>query len=254
MQASAPEFADFLRTFQADFYLIAAYAEIVKENILTSPTFCCLNVHGSILPKYRGAAPVQRAIMAGEVETGVTIMKLTPQMDAGDIFAIRTTPIPLEMNAGELLEKLAYLGREALWEVMQEIYQGRAKPIEQEARLATYAKKISAADTQVTWDRPCLDIHNQIRGVTPHPGAWCWVQVGGMQKRLQIHRTRPLPAQQGRPGEILSEKELIIGCKQGALRLEVVQLEGKKPLEAPTFLRGTPAATLSFLSDLSESS
>src|ERR1700733_11440692 len=118
-KASDPEFSAFLKTLRADFFVVAAYAEILKQDILEIPRLGCINVHGSILPKLRGAAPVQRAIMAGETESGVTIMKMALQMDAGDILDVRKTSIPLEMNAGELMAALANLGKVALWEILQ---------------------------------------------------------------------------------------------------------------------------------------
>ena len=248
-KASEPEFADFLKTFHADFFIVAAYAEILKENILEIPRLGCLNVHGSILPKYRGAAPVQRAIMAGEKETGVTIMKMALQMDAGDILAIEKTEIPIDMTAGELMEVLANLGRVALFEVMQRMVQGKMTPIKQDPTQVSFAKKIKPEDAYIEWNLPAETLHNQIRGVTPNPGAWCWIEIRGEKKRLLVKKTLPETSLTGPPGGILSQNptELVVGCSKGSLRLLEIQVEGKKSLSADVFLRGVALTNIKFL-------
>ena len=248
-KASDPGFSAFLKTLQADFFIVAAYAEILKEAILEIPRLGCINVHGSLLPKYRGAAPVQRSIMAGDVETGVTIMKMAVKMDAGDILAISKTSIPFDMNAGELMEVLANSGKVVLWEVMQGIEKGKVHPIQQDPTLATQAKKITSEDAEVNWTLSQEEVHNQIRGVNPNPGAWCWVEIKNEKKRLQIKKTLPHGSIEGRPGEILSKNpsELIVGCGKGSLQLLVVQLEGKKALTAKEFLRGISLDKIKFL-------
>jgi len=247
-KASSEAFAAFLRTLDADFFIVAAYAEILKQNILDIPRFGCLNVHGSILPKYRGAAPVQRAIMAGEKQTGVTIMKLALEMDAGDILAIRKTEITPDMTAGELMEILADQGKVALFEVMRDIKQGTITPIKQNPSLATFAKKIKPEDAEVNWTLSAETLHNLIRGVTPNPGAWCWVEIKGEKKRLLLKKTLLYPTS-GLPGDILSQSptELIVGCGEGSLRLLEIQLEGKKSLPVDVFLRGISLEKIRFL-------
>lgn len=251
LKASDPEFAAFLKTLDPDLFIVAAYAEILKQNILDIPPKGCINVHGSILPKYRGAAPVPRSIMEGEVETGVTIMKMALQMDAGDILAIRKMPIPLEMTAGDLMDALANLGKQALWEVLQNLDQ--IEPIRQDPALMTHAKKITSDDAEVDWTRPCLAVHNQIRGVTPNPGAWCWVKVKGEKKRLLIKKTLPMPSISGKPGQIVSRTslELLVGCGSGSLSLIEIQLEGKKAMATEVFLRGIALQQILFLTDSS---
>lgn len=247
-KASDPEFAAFLKTLHADFFVVAAYAEILKENILEIPRLGCINVHGSILPKYRGAAPVPRSIMEGETETGVTIMKMALQMDAGAILAIRKLSIPLEMTAGELMESLANVGKSALIEVLQEVEQGRSQPIEQDLSAVTYAKKLTPQDAQVNWNPSSLVVHNQIRGCNPNPGAWCWIKIKGDSKRLLIKKSLPLPSPHGQPGEIISgpSSELFVACGSGAISLLEVQLEGKKQMSIGDFLRGTPLSQIKF--------
>lgn len=246
-KASTPEFAAFLKSLNADLFVVAAYAEILKQNILDLPKQGCINVHGSILPKYRGAAPVQRSIMEGETETGVTIMKMALQMDAGDILAVRKIPIPLEMTAGELMDALAEQGKEALWEVLQNLDQ--IQPTQQDPIMSTHAKKITSEDAEVDWSRPCFSVHNQIRGVTPNPGAWCWVEVKGEKKRLLIKKTLPHPSISGELGQIVSRipLELIVACGSGSLSLLEIQLEGKKAMATKEFLRGISLKHVQFI-------
>ncbi|MCH9627611.1 MAG: Methionyl-tRNA formyltransferase [Chlamydiales bacterium] len=246
-KASDPEFAELLKTFKADLFVVAAYAEILRENILEIPPLGCLNVHGSLLPKYRGAAPVQRALMAGEKETGVSIMKMVLEMDAGDVYSMTKIPISLEMTAGALFEVMAEKGACALWKVMQQVEQGKAQAVPQDHSRATFTKKVKPEEGRVVWSGSALDIHNQIRGLTPNPGGWCFVEVRGVQKRLKLLKTRPQLEFSGQPGERASgEGQLIVCCGEGALELLEVQLEGKKALAADVFLRGLNADHLKF--------
>ncbi len=246
-KASEATFVDFLKTLKADFFVVAAYAEILKESLLQVPHVASINVHGSLLPKYRGAAPVPRAIIEGETESGITIMKMAVELDAGGILAMRKAPIPLEMNAGELMEVLAHLSKEALWEVLQKLEMGKLEAIPQDSHQATYAKKLTPQEGEIDWDQSAESIHNRVRGFTPNPGAWCWVEIKGEKKRLLIKKTAPLSIK-GAVGAILpsSKAELIIGCKEGSLRLLEVQLEGKKQMGAAEFLRGIPADKIKF--------
>ncbi len=246
-KASDPEFAELLKTFQADLFIVAAYAEILRENILEIPPLGCINVHGSLLPKYRGAAPVQRALMAGETETGVSIMKMVLEMDAGDVYSTAKIPIAPEMTAGELFEIMAEKGAQALWEVMQQVEQGKAQATPQDHSKATFTKKVKPEEAQVVWTGRAQDIHNRIRGLTPNPGAWCFVQVRGVQKRLKLLKTRPRPEVKGQPGAVIAApSQLIVCCTEGALELLEVQLEGKKALSADVFLRGLSLDHLKF--------
>ncbi len=248
-KASAPEFASVLKELKADLFIVAAYAEILKENLLEMPLKKCINVHASILPKYRGAAPVQRAIMEGEKETGVTIMQMAKELDAGGILSIVKTAITDQMTAGELMEKLAILGAVALYEVIEKLDKGTVAVQMQDPAQVTYAKKISIEDTKISWNRPAFQVHNQIRGVTPHPGAWCLVEIKGVSKRLLIKKGAIESQYAGKPGEILSKNgsELVIGCSQGAFRILELQIEGKKKMASDEFLRGIQLANLNFI-------
>lgn len=240
--ASDPEFAAFLKGLNADFFIVAAYAEILKENVLNIPRYGCINVHASLLPKYRGAAPIQRAIMAGETESGVTIMQMTPKMDAGGVLAQCKVAIPLTMTTGELTEALAEEGKKALWTAMKQVQSGVAVPSTQDLSLVTFAKKLTLEDGYIDWKKPCYIVHNQIRGVTPKPGAWCWVMARGEKKRFLIKRSLPQPSIVSSPAQLtLTSNELFVGCSEGSVSLLEVQLEGKKQLPIKQFLQGLPA-------------
>jgi len=247
-KASDPEFADFLRSLNADLFVVAAYAEILRQNILDIPKFGCINVHASILPKFRGAAPIQRAIMEGESVSGVTIMKMALKMDAGDILAIAKTPITPEMTAGELTDILADLGKVALLDVIKDLEEGRMEGKQQDPTQATFAGKLTLEDGLINWARACEVVHNHVRGVTPKPGAWCWITVKGEKKRLLIKKACPVEDVRGKPGEIVSENsnELVVACASGGIRLLEVQLEGKKRMAIKAFLQGNSLQDLCF--------
>lgn len=247
-KVSDPEFANFLKSLNADLFVVAAFAEILKDNVLEIPKLGCINVHASLLPKYRGAAPIERCVMAGEKESGITIMKMALELDAGDILAVVKTPILEEMTAGELSETLSHLGAPALWKVIQELEKGATHPIKQEASLSTYAKKLKPEEGEINWNQPCEEVDNHIRGVSPKPGAWVWVTLRKEKKRLLIKKARKEPLVSGNPGEILSKipSELVVGCKTGACRLLEVQLEGKSAMPVAAFLRGIPINQIKF--------
>ncbi len=235
VKASDPEFVSFLKTLHADLFVVAAFSEILKENLLEVSRLGCINVHASLLPKFRGAAPIQRCIMAGEKESGVTIMMMDKGLDTGGMLTVVKTSIYPDMNAGELAEQLIIIGSKALLHVIQnfEAY----TPIAQKNEESTYAKKLSLEDAEIMWDAPADQIYNQIRGVSPKPGAWCIVEVHGERKRLKLKKAR-LSSLQGIPGKIVG-KPLIVACQSGAIEILEVQLEGKKELPSELFMRGT---------------
>lgn len=244
-KASSIEFAAVLERLKADVFIVAAYSEILKENLLNMPPKGCINVHASLLPLYRGAAPIQRAIMAGEKETGVTIMKMAPELDAGDMLRVVKTPIPDDMTAGELFDVLADLGGKALIETLQHL--DRIKPISQDSRGTTYAKKLKKDDGKLDWMQSAKEVYNQFRGVTPKPGAWCYVEIGGKLRKMLIRKARKSAQSGKRAGEILSDTELLVACeKGGSLNLLEIQIEGKRAMPAHDFLRGTAIGNLKF--------
>jgi methionyl-tRNA formyltransferase len=240
-KASTLEFAEILKAFQADLFVVVAYGEIIKQQILDIPKIGCINIHASILPHYRGAAPMQRALMDGVKEAGVTIMEMVLQMDAGDMIAVATIPVPEEMTFGELEEKLCALSCQTLINVLDDFVQGNVKKIPQNHEQATLARKIAPEEEEISWNHPAENIHNQIRALSPRPGAWCKITIGNECKRLKIKRSQIVDrVQKNIPGTLLSsgKQGWIVGCAEGSLQLLEVQLEGKKAMKAEEFFNG----------------
>ncbi len=239
-KASTPEFVELLSSFHADLFIVAAYGEIVRQNLLNLPRLGCINLHASLLPKYRGAAPIQQAIIDGEIESGATIMHMVLKMDAGNIIKMVHVPITAEMTAGELEELICSQGSVALVEVIKDFaIHGRQEGIPQDESQVTMAPKIELEQCEINWQQPAAILHNLIRGVNPQPGAWCFVLWRGEKKRLKIFRSK-VALLQGTPGSILAaDKEgILVACGIDALHLQEIQLEGKKRMPAAELLRG----------------
>lgn len=247
-KASAIEFAEILRSYQADLFVVVAYGEIIKQHLLDMPRLGCINVHVSLLPKYRGAAPIERAIIEGEKETGVTIMYMVKKLDAGDIISTSKVPIDENITAGELTEKLGQVGSKTLLDVIHCLEKGIVNRISQEESQATYASKIELEDCEVNWSLPAEKIHNLIRGVNPEPGAWCYVEVKGQKKRLKLIRSKMVKELSGLPGSILQfgKEGIVIACGNQAVGLLELQLEGKKVMPAEQFVRGMQKEAIHF--------
>lgn len=241
-RASDPEFAKLLSGHAADLFLVAAFGEIIKQNLLNLPRLGCINVHASLLPKYRGAAPIQRALMDGAACTGVTIMQMVLQMDAGDILSQTLLPIGEETTFGELEGLLAKASCDALLHILPSIERGDASRRAQNHLEATFAPKIRPEEMQIRWDHSATAIHNLVRALCPSPGAWCLVEVAGKTRRLKIFRSRRVAEAKGRPGELLQygQDGWVVACAEGALALLEVQLEGKNRMEAESFIKGQP--------------
>jgi len=239
-KASAPEFAEILKAFDADLFVVVAYGEIIKKNLLEMPKLGCINIHASLLPKFRGAAPIQRSLMAGEKKTGITIIEMAPQMDAGDILAIEEILIPEEMTFGELEGKLCDLSVKLLFKVIRQFEENKVIKTPQDHTLATLAPKITLEDEKIDWHKSAEMICNQVRALSPSPGAWTQVLIGLESKRLKIKKAIAMEEMSGDPGAILrfGKEGWVIGCGKGALRLIEVQLEGKKAMSAEECIRG----------------
>lgn len=239
-KASHPEFASTLLPYQADLFVVVAYGEIIKKNLLEMPHLGCINIHASLLPKFRGAAPIQRCLMAGEKETGITIIEMAPQMDAGDILAIESIPIDEEMTFGELEPKLCDLSVKLLFKTIDDFAKNTVVKIAQDHTLATLAPKLVPEEEKIDWSQPAEQIHNQIRAFSPSPSAWCQLMIGQDLKRLKIKKAKVISGMGGAPGEILrfDKTGWIIACGRDALQLQEVQLEGKKAMSAEDCMRG----------------
>lgn len=241
------DFAPTLEDFEPDLFVVVAYGEIIKQHLLDMPRLGCINLHVSLLPKYRGAAPIQRAIINGESKTGVTIMHMVKKMDAGDIIKQEELSIGINEAFPEIEQNLCKLGSRMLLAVIREFEKGPIQGIPQDHSLATLAPKIELVDCALDWHRPAIDLHNLIRAVTPEPCAWCMVSVRGEKKRLKIYSSH-IEERSGLPGSILGygKEGLIVACGTQSLKLLEVQLEGKKAMPAEDLMRGIPPDALSF--------
>lgn len=247
-KASTPEFVATLTALKPDFFVVVAYGEIINQALLELPRIACINVHASLLPKYRGAAPIQWALINGERETGITIMHMTRKLDAGDMIKQATIPIHPETNAGELQDKLQQVGEKLLWDVLEEMKRGVVHRIKQEENLVSFAPKLELVDGQVDWKRDAKSLHNLVRGVTPEPGAWSPILVRGEKKRLKILKSGYVQGYSKGAGQIMTygKEGIIVGCGEEALRLVTVQLEGKGAVSGEAFAAGYPQEVITF--------
>ena len=220
----------------ADCIVVAAYGKLLPQRVLDAATHGCFNVHSSLLPKYRGAAPINWAVINGEKESGVTIMKLDIGMDTGDILIRQKTDIGENETAGELHDRLAVMGAGLLTEALVMAENGTLEPIKQDDAFACMAPMLDKSLAVIDWSRPAQEIHDLVRGLQPWPVALTMLDG----KRLKIHRTTVEPDMSGSAGEILSQKPFIAACGSGALRILELQGEGGKRMSAEDYLRGHP--------------
>ncbi len=231
-----PEFVAELRSFDPEVLLVASYGEILRTNILELAPHGALNVHGSLLPRHRGAAPVQAAIAAGDRETGISIQRIVLALDEGDVLLEKRIEIGERENAGELFERLATLGGEAALEALDLLQAGTAVFTPQDPELATYAPKLRKDDGWIDWSRPALELDRHIRAMTPWPGARATTPDG---QPLVVGEALPWSEPHGEPGTLLeTKKRCVVACGEGALELLVVQPPGKRAMEAAAWLRG----------------
>jgi methionyl-tRNA formyltransferase len=233
------------RALRADAAVVVAYGLILPKPILEGTQHGAFNIHASLLPRWRGAAPIQRAIMAGDGETGVTIMRLGQGLDTGPVCLAGHHPIGRDMTAGELHDELSLLGAQLMVEALGELERGKLDCKPQPDEGVTYADKIAPSETRIDWKRPALEVHNFIRGLSPFPGAWFEVTLGGKTERIRVLRSK-LVEISGTAGTLLDD-HLTVACGEGAARLAQVQRAGKKPMAAEDFLRGvklTPGTAL----------
>jgi methionyl-tRNA formyltransferase len=234
------------RAFRADAAVVVAYGLILPRPILEGTRHGVFNLHASLLPRWRGAAPINRAIMAGDKETGVSIMRVTEGLDAGPVCLEARAPIGPDETAGELHDTLAMRGARLMVHALSALEQGKLECRPQAENGVTYAKKIDPDETRIDWSRPALEVHNLIRGLSPYPGAWFEVDIGGKRERIKALRST-LSQGSGAPGTLLDDR-LTVTCGEGAIRLTEVQRAGKKPIPAEGFLRGVALAAGSVVS------
>jgi methionyl-tRNA formyltransferase len=230
----APAEREVLAGFRADLAVVAAYGLILPKNILEEPRLGCINLHASLLPRWRGAAPIQRALLAGDTETGVTIIQMEPSLDTGPILATARVPITAKSTAASLHDALAELAARMVGPTIEQLASGRITPHPQPDQGVTYARKVDKAEARLDWSRPATLLERQLRALNPWPG--CWTEVDG--ERLLVLEGE-LAVGVGAPGEVLDDR-LTIACGTGAVRLTELQRAGRQPMKAAEFLRGTP--------------
>jgi len=232
------------RAHGADVAVVVAYGMILPKTILDVPPLGCLNLHASLLPRWRGAAPIQRAIMAGDAETGVAVMNMEEGLDTGPVAMAERVPIGPDMTGGELHDRLAPLGADLMARALAALSRGALSFTPQSADGVTYAHKIANAEARIDWDKPAGAVHNHVRGLSPFPGAFFTADLGKGAERVKVLRTQPADGD-GPAGALLDQRGTV-ACGVGAVRLALVQRAGRPPVAAEDFLRGArlPAGTL----------
>jgi methionyl-tRNA formyltransferase len=233
-----PEVVAELEALAPDLIVVVAYGQILPKSVLDIPTHGCINVHASLLPRYRGAAPINKAIIEGETETGITTMYMDVGLDTGDMLVKKALTIGAEETAGELHDRLAALGREAMEETLRQLCAGTLQREVQDDAQSSYAPMMKKEDGRIDWSRSAPEIHNQVRGLDPWPGAY--TSLDG--ELLKLARTAPQNHSAAPPGTVISADRtgVRIACGSGSLLVRELQLAGRKRLAAADFLRGCP--------------
>ncbi len=224
---------EIIKDCNPDVIVVAAYGKILPKEILDYPKYGCVNIHGSLLPKYRGAAPIQRAVLDGESETGVTTMQMAEGLDTGDMLLVYKTPILPDETSGELFDRLALAGADLLLDTLEGLEKGEIVPQKQNDSLSSYAKMIDKSMCPIDFNKTAQAVHNQVRGLNPWPVATA--QING--KRLKIYKTK-LSSLKGNPGEVISLKPLTVACKENSVEIITLQPEGKKIMDSKAYLTG----------------
>jgi methionyl-tRNA formyltransferase len=233
-----PEALAEFRAHEADAAVVVAYGMILPQAILDAPKLGCFNLHASLLPRWRGAAPISRAIMAGDAESGVMVMKMDVGLDTGDVAMAERLPITDAMTASDLHDALSRLGADLMVRAMAALERGALRLRKQSEQGVTYAAKIEKAEARLDWGKPAREVLRHIHGLSPWPGAWSEISGGGEAARVKILRCE-LAKGAGAPGSVLDD-QLTIACGDGAIRIVELQRAGKAPMRAAEFLRGTP--------------
>jgi methionyl-tRNA formyltransferase len=233
-----PAAVEELKSLAPDLIVVVAYGQILPQSVLDIPRFGCINVHASLLPRYRGAAPINKEIMEGEKETGITTMYMDAGLDTGDMLVKRTAPIGFEETAGELHDRLAVMGGEVIAATIERLCRDELEPVAQDDSLSSYAPMLKKEDGLIDWTRSASTLHNLVRGLDPWPGAFC--RLHG--QLLKIFHTLPEQGGTGKPGRIVAAdgEGVRIACGEGVLLIRELQLAGKKRLPAADFLKGQP--------------
>jgi len=236
LSLKSPEEQKAFAGLAADAAIVVAYGLILPKPILDAPRKGCFNVHASLLPRWRGAAPIQRAIMAGDAETGVTIMRMAEGLDTGPICLQGRGPILASTTAGQLHDSLMHMGAAFMVEALKKLKRGGLDCSAQPDQGVTYAQKIDKAESEIDFARPAIEVRNHIHGLSPFPGAWFLLDQESRTFRIKVHQCEVVEGQ-GEPGEVI-DGELTIACSTQAVRFLSLQREGKSAMGAQEFLRG----------------
>jgi methionyl-tRNA formyltransferase len=233
-----PDFAAWVTEQKADFALVLAYGRILPPAVLAAPRRGCLNLHASILPRYRGAAPINWAIVRGESETGMSLMQMDEGLDTGPVYAVRTTPIGENESAGELASRLAALAAEVVRHDLPVAVLGDVSPVPQNEGEATRAPLLDKRDGLIDWAKPAAAVHNHVRGMTPWPGAF--THTNGKVVKIHATRASPFPARGALPGTVVTAEPsmVLVACGHGTIEILRGQLEGRKALSARELVAG----------------
>ncbi len=223
--------------FDADAAVVVAYGMILPTAILDAVPLGCFNLHASLLPRWRGAAPINRAVMAGDAESGVTVMKMDEGLDTGGMAMMERMPIDADMTAGDLHDRLASIGSDLMHRALGALERGTLQVTPQPENGVTYANKLDKGETRIDWSKPAQEVHNHIRGLSPFPGAWFELPGDKGPVRVKVLRSTRVQGS-GAPGALIDEN-LTIACGDGAIRILELQRAGKQPMKADEFLRGT---------------
>jgi methionyl-tRNA formyltransferase len=232
-----PEALEQFRAHNADAAVVVAYGMILPQAILDAPKYGCFNLHASLLPRWRGAAPINRAIMTGDIETGVMVMRMDAGLDTGDVAMAERMAITDAMTAADVHDALARLGGDLMARAMGALERGKLQLTKQSAEGVTYATKIEKAEARIDWNRLAREVLRHIHGLSPFPGAWSKMPIEREQVRVKILRCA-MAGGSGAPGEVLDD-HLAVACKEGAIRILELQRAGKQPMKAEDFSRGT---------------
>jgi len=241
----APEAVAQVQSFAPDLIVVMAYGQILPKAILDAPRIACINLHASILPHHRGAAPIQSAILSGDAETGVTVMYMDPGLDTGDILLIERIPIRRHETGGSLHDRLAAATPAALAEAISLLEAGAAPRVPQDNGLATYARKLEREHGQIHWDLPSWDVARHIRAMNPWPGAFTFLtDKDGAPRKIKVFTVAQNSRRSGQPGHVLrtDKRGIHVACGTGSLLLLEIQAEGKRRMSARDFLIGRPIA------------
>lgn len=224
---------EIINKYNPDVIVVAAYGKILPKLVLDSAKYGCINLHGSLLPKYRGASPIQQSVLNGDRETGVTAMQMDVGLDTGDILKVVKTEIGVNETSGELFDRLSLMGGELILDTLSALEKGEITPIKQDESLATHTSKIDKSLCPIDFTKPAFEVHNKIRGLNPWPIAT--TEING--KKIKVHSSL-LCEKSGKAGTVISTKPLIVACGEKSVELCEIQPEGKKKMTAEAFLAG----------------